>query len=311
MIPTVEDAALVRLGLELRERGYAFTTVTPLTQARVNARRENRFAVDLAGVFGWSRPFQADAIPAKITTLLEEAKCLETCADGLRSLVRFSTLGPQVFVHSAYPTTAVDSVFFGPDTVRFVNAVQDHLRGCSKTLRRAADVGCGAGPGGIAIGAAAPDADVWNLDINDAALRLARVNAMLNETPRVRSLHSNLLQGVEGSFDLIVSNPPYLVDPQERAYRHGAGRHGEGLALAILEQAMRRLAPGGTLLLYSGAAIVDGRDYFRAACRDVLDGHLVKHTYREIDPDVFGEELEMPAYCKAERIAAVVLTVVK
>ena len=308
---TSSDSALIRLGRLLHLQEYTFTTVTPLTQARVNGRPENRLATDLAGVFGWSRPFEASAISADVANLLDEAGCLQRCEGTLRAGVRFSTLGPNIFVHSAYPTTASDAVFFGPDTIRFVNAIREHLAQRSGIVRRAADIGCGGGPGGIIVAGSAPQAEVWNLDINEAALRLARINAVLNQTPNCHALHSNLLDAVDGSFDLIVSNPPYLIDPQERAYRHGAGEWGEGLSLAILNQAPQRLAPGGTLLLYTGAAIIAGRDPIRKAATQILDPDLFRHSYREVDPDVFGEELETVAYSKADRIAAVVITVTR
>ena len=51
-----DDALLTLLRLT-RSAAYSFTTVTPLTNARVNARLENARAKDLAGVFGWSIPF--------------------------------------------------------------------------------------------------------------------------------------------------------------------------------------------------------------------------------------------------------------
>jgi hypothetical protein len=52
-----EDRALVQLVLALRQAGYRFVTPTPATHARVNARSQNQQAHDLAGVFGWTRPF--------------------------------------------------------------------------------------------------------------------------------------------------------------------------------------------------------------------------------------------------------------
>jgi methylase of polypeptide subunit release factors len=102
------------------------------------------------------------------------------------------------------------------------------------------------------------------VDINDAALRLARVNAALAGVGNAVPRHSDLLSAAEGAFDLVVANPPYLLDPARRAYRHGGGRLGEGLSLAMLDAAVGRLAPGGTLLLYTGVAVVNGHDPFRA-----------------------------------------------
>jgi methylase of polypeptide subunit release factors len=305
------DAALLALGQDLREAGYDFSTVTPLTQARINRRPGNERAKDYAGVFGWSRPFAEDLLPPSLLARMEAAGVLAVCKDGWRSTVRLSTLGQQLFFHSAYPTISPDSVFFGPDTVRFASAIQAHLRVRWTPVMRAVDIGCGAGPGGLLIAGAAPDAHVLMLDINAAALRFSRINAALNRTPNVEVRRSDILKDTSGTFDLIVSNPPYLLDPGGRAYRHGGGHLGEGLSVAILEAAVASLSPGGTLLLYTGSAIVDGVDGFRTAAEQRLAGTTHHWSYFEMDPDVFGEELEAGIYAEADRIAAVVLTVTR
>ena len=303
-----EDRALVALVDLLRNEGYQFTTVTPLTQARVNKRQGNEWARDLAGVFGWSRQFQPRLLPASLFNLMNAAGVLDIETNGFRARIRVSSLGRQLFVHSAYPTLAANSVFFGPDTVRFVGAVNHALKSKKKAVMRAADIGCGAGPGAIAIATEVPDAEVLMLDINDRALRYARVNALANRAAAL-ALYSDVLRGVDGSFDLIVSNPPYLIDGKGRSYRHGGGQLGEGLSLEILRQSLPRLSPGGTFLLYTGSAIVGGLDGFSRAANDLLIGSKFDWSYEEMDPDVFGEELDLPAYAAADRIAAVVLTV--
>jgi methylase of polypeptide subunit release factors len=306
---TSEDDALLALARAVRKTGYCFTTVTPLTHARVNARPENAWARDLEGVFGWSRPFKNGLISDNLLALMEEAAILMRYGDELRSRVRFSSLGRQLFAHSSYPTSAPNSVFFGPDTVRFSIAIQTYLDARSAPVSRAADIGCGAGPGAIAFAASAPNAYVLMLDINDAALRFARVNAELNETPNVRACRSDILKDTRGTFDFIMSNPPYLIDPAGRAYRHGGGLLGEGLSLTILRESIDRLSPGGSLLLYTGSAIVGGKDHLRESCSTILESRPCRWTYEEMDPDVFGEELETLAYSRSDRIAAVVLTV--
>ena len=303
-----EDQALVELVGELRDCAYHFATVTPLTQARVNARANNTRAADLAGVFGWSRSFDERLLPPRFLGLMRAAKVIVAHDDGWRSLVRVSTIGTQLFVHSSYPTRDADAVFFGPDTVRFVNAIRRHLAGRAVLPQHVVDIGCGAGPGGIFIAADVPNADVVLLDINSTALRFARINAVANGVV-ARVAQSNIFQNAKGRFDLIVSNPPYLIDEKKRTYRHGGGRFGEGLALEILQQSIDRLAKGGTLILYTGTAVVAGLDVFAAGCRAILGTRRMRWSYFEIDPDVFGEELETPAYADADRIAAVVLAV--
>ena len=126
---------------------------------------------------------------------------------------------------------------------------------------------------------------------------------------------SDVLASVEGEFDLIVANPPYMKDEQGRTYRDGGGAHGEALSIRIAQEALTRLAPGGTLLLYTGVAIsaAHGRpiDPFFTAVAPLLDGGPFRVRYEELDPDVFGEELTRPGYENVERIAAVVLTVTR
>jgi methylase of polypeptide subunit release factors len=115
---------------------------------------------------------------------------------------------------------------------------------------------------------------------------------------------------VDGQFDLILANPPYLADPARRAYRDGGGTLGLELGLRIVREGIARLAPGGTLFLYTGAPIMGGVDRFRFEAEQILTASRFDHRYSEIDPDVFGEELDMPAYGEADRIAAVALMVI-
>jgi methylase of polypeptide subunit release factors len=302
------DEALRRLGAALKDAGYTFTTVTPATHERVNRRSENARARDLRDVFGWSRPFGPGVLPAYLVDLMDAAGVLERDGDTLRSRARFSSYDGELFVHSAYPTRAPDSVFFGPDTYRMADAAVAHVEARRRPLARVVDVGCGTGAGAIAVAKRAPGAEVLAVDINDAALRFARVNVALAGVDRVRPCRSDLLGGVEGSFDLIISNPPFMIDPAGRAYRDGGGPHGHALALAILDAAAQRLTPGGSLVLFSGTGIVAGVDPLRGAAEERLAGTDLRWDYREVDPDVYGEELDGPAYRNAERIAVAVLT---
>ena len=301
------DESLLRLGRALLASGYRFTTVSPATHARVNGRAGNEIARSVEDVFGWSRPFGADVLPRAWSGLMQAAGVLLEHEGGWRSAVRASTLDGALFFHSAYPTTDSDAVFFGPDTYRFATAITSHLA-AGRPVRRAVDIGCGAGPGAVVVARARPAAEVIGTDINAQALRYTRVNAALAGSRNVAACHSDLLGGVAGEFDLIVANPPYLLDAGERVYRHGGGSLGEGLSLAIAGLAGERLAPGGTLLLYTGTAVCKGRDGFREQVTAPLDAAGLDWSYREIDPDVFGEELSEPAYAGADRIAAVLVT---
>jgi methylase of polypeptide subunit release factors len=295
----------------LRDRGYRFTTIAPASHARINARKA-RTPATLADIFGWSRLFQESDLPTGMLTQLETAGCLEQSGPGLRSAVRFSTLCDQIFVHSAFPTGQGDAVFFGPDTYRFARALRQFLAPPTpRTSLRLIDVGAGSGAGGLhaaaLLGHASPA--VVLADINHRALRFGRINAALNRIGKVETVASNLFSSIDGAFDLIISNPPYLVDPLERLYRHGGGELGSALSQKIVEQGIERLAPGGRLLLYTGSAIVDGVDALHDALCAHLAGRDLRFCYEEIDPDVFSEELERAPYDQADRIAVVAATI--
>lgn len=308
-----KEKALMALGKRLLASDYRFTTVTPVTHQRVNARPGNEWASSITDVFGWSRPFiipknAPSPIPPEIHELMHIAQILEPVEEGWRSKLRASTLDGDLYFHSAFPTEQADAVFFGPDTYRFIRALKSELPNLP-VARRAVDIGCGAGPGALTIAGHYPHAQTFAVDINDAALKLTEVNARLAKRSNVVACNSNLLTGLTGDFDLIVSNPPYLVDRDERTYRHGGGALGADLSLDIVDTSLERLAPGGTLLLYTGAAIFKGHDPFLQELKTRLDGTNCVWSYEEIDPDVFGEELNEPSYRDCDRIAAVWLKV--
>ncbi|GAA3975117.1 class I SAM-dependent methyltransferase [Allohahella marinimesophila] len=305
------DEYLLALGRYLFNSGYHYTAVTPATHEFNNARAANRRAADMRDIFGWSRPFERATLSDEEFELMHHAEVLLPHGQVWRSALRWSSLSGLLFAHSAYPTEADDSVFFGPDTYRFASFIEAYLQGTDEPLARAVDIGCGSGAGAILVARAWPEAEVLGVDINPQALRLTAINAKLAGTANVKAMHSNLLGDVEGDFDLIIANPPYMMDTQERAYRHGGGELGAGLSFQIVESALKRLAPGGTLLLYTGIAIVNGHDGFLQALRERLNNERCSWHYREIDPDVFGEELIKPVYAEVERIAAVGLTLVR
>lgn len=311
-------AALAALLAALAQARYQFRAVTPLTHQRVLAKRRPP-AADLRDVFGWNLPFLPHAVPEQVMASMMEAGVLRADDGAVRSTVRVASLGRDLFLHSAFPTVEADAVFFGPDTYRFARFVDAALDGAPHSSApgrpvRILDVGCGSGAGGIAaarrVMARGGEVELTLNDINPKAIALSEVNARAAGLPVVLAL-GDALSAVEGDFDLIISNPPYIEDDARRAYRHGGERLGRDLSVRIAADAVKRLAPGGRLLLYTGVAMVDEHDPFLAEVRPLLAAAGCSWTYEEIDPDVFGEELERPAYQRAHRIAAVGLAAVR
>ncbi|MBD8097359.1 class I SAM-dependent methyltransferase [Pseudomonas fluorescens] len=305
------DRALLNLGRGLKESGYRFITPTPLTHERMYRRLGTPLAMNLRDVFGWSMPFDNDLLPEAFREELQQAEVIEKHDALWRSTVRWSSLGDLLFAHSPYPTVEPDAVFFGPDSYRFAQVIEAYLQQRVEPLKRAVDIGCGAGVGALVVAHARHDAEVLAVDINPRALRLTAVNAELAGLTNVSVYQSDVLTSVEGEFDLIVANPPYMNDDRQRAYRHGGGALGEHLSVRIAGESLARLAVGGSLLLYTGVAMVAGGDPFLEAVKPLLASDAYGWTYRELDPDVFGEELDKPGYERVERIAVVALTVTR
>lgn len=94
-------------------------------------------------------------------------------------------------------------------------------------------------------------------DLNPRALRLAHLTMQLNETDVDLRLGS-LYEPVPESFDLIVTNPPYVMSPptgERLVYREGSFE-GDGLVREVIRGAREHLNPGGVLQVLGNWAIL-------------------------------------------------------
>ena len=147
-----------------------------------------------------------------------------------------------------------------PETEQLVELVESKIE---NRKSRIVDVGTGSGVIALSLAAKFPEAKILAADVSDDALALAQENASrLNLTGRVQFLKSRLLENVEGAFDLIVANLPYistqdrhtlsrevLRDPEIALF---AGAQGVELVHELIAAAPSRLRPGGMLALEIG-----------------------------------------------------------
>ncbi|WP_332810832.1 methyltransferase [Sphingomonas sp.] len=332
-----QDAALLALLETLHRQDYNFVPPTPETHRRVISRPDRHEARDLRDVFGWSLPFAPALLPGGMLDLLDRGGMLQREGERMRSGVRVARIEDRLFLHSCFPTEQEDAVFLGPDSYRFVAFLQSELprrarvissqvespddseitankekqtqsrfnqTGIESGVRRLVDIGAGAGVGALMAAPYLPGARLTLADVNPQALRLASINAR-HAGIEVELVEGDGIDAVSGLVDLAIANPPYIMDPDARTYRDGGDMHGARLSLDWTLAAARRLAPQGRVLLYTGVAIVDGRDALREALARELPALGCALRYREIDPDIFGEELDKPAYADVERIAAI------
>lgn len=145
-----------------------------------------------------------------------------------------------------------------PDTELLVELALQHLPQHGRVL----DMGTGSGAIAIAIAYTRSDVKVTALDVSDKALLVAQANAKHNQVD-VEFLRSDWFAALDRQqFDLIVSNPPYIV-AGDRHLSEGDLRfepidaltdHADGLSAlrTISQYAHQHLADGGWLLMEHG-----------------------------------------------------------
>jgi release factor glutamine methyltransferase len=122
---------------------------------------------------------------------------------------------------------------------------------------RILDVGTGSGAIALALADEVPDATVVGVDASAEALALAAVNAeRTGFAPRVELRLGNLLEPADGTFDLVVSNPPYVplpdrgtMQPEIVDWEPDAALFDRGQTAEIVDAAAARLGPGAALAL--------------------------------------------------------------
>lgn len=150
-----------------------------------------------------------------------------------------------------------------PESEFIVEEALDVLRDLDVAAPRLADIGTGSGCLAISLAHEVPAARVVATELSAAALAVARDNAeRLGVAARVQFVETSFLDGVDGPFDLIAANPPYvkegdrrglsrdvLHEPAVALFGGADGLHG---VAAVLDGAIRTLAGGGWLVMEFG-----------------------------------------------------------
>ena len=163
-----------------------------------------------------------------------------------------------------------------PDTERLVETAIPFLCGERKDVL---DLCCGSGCIGISLAVLA-HANVTAADISADALELAERNAHRNGVS-IKTVQSDLFDGVDGVFDLIVSNPPYLSKEEMDARDVGlrfepelalfGGEDGLAFYRRIAGEYRRYLKPSGMLLLEIGMTQKEAVEALFDRCECITD----------------------------------------
>ena len=133
-------------------------------------------------------------------------------------------------------------------------------------VQRVLEIGTGSGCIAIACALAFPASHIVATDLSADALDVARINLRQHAvTDRVRLLEADMFAGVDGRFDLIVSNPPYVPTGEisslpaefahEPSFALASGVDGLDSARRILQDARKFLQPSGVLALEVGEGL--------------------------------------------------------
>lgn len=126
--------------------------------------------------------------------------------------------------------------------------------------RRSLDLGTGCG---IQALLAAPHSDVVvATDRNPRAIALATLNAALNRAAAIECREGDLYGPVTGErFDLIVSNPPFVVSPAHTYLFRDAAIEGDAVCREVVRGGAAQLEPGGFLQMLCSIAVPEGGDW--------------------------------------------------
>jgi release factor glutamine methyltransferase len=181
-----------------------------------------------------------------------------------------------------------------PETEVLVDRCLERLRDLPRP--RVLDVGVGSGAVALAIADEHPGAQVVAVDRSADALAVARENLeRLGVDGAVELRRGDLLAGLSGPFDLVVSNPPYVspdeystLQPEIRLYEPREALVGVGVGMAIARGALDVLTSGGWAVLECG----DGQ-------ADDLAAEFERLGYREVAKtrDLAGRERIVEGRC--------------
>ncbi len=253
-------------------------------------------------VLGIAQP--VDAAAAALSRLgIDGLVGLGLAAEEHGSVRPLALLRPQSFVDADgfgewWIASDLDEVALGTELPA------DHVLGvggASRTLAeliipapvgRALDLGTGCGIQALLVARHA--GTVVATDISERALAFAELNARLNGVGNVEFRLGSMFEPVDGeAFDLIVSNPPFVITPRGEdvpayEYRDG-GLVGDALVEKFLREVTDHLAPGGVAQLLGNweSRAQTGLDRLRSWVADDLDAWVIERE--ELTPLGYAE----------------------
>lgn len=189
-----------------------------------------------------------------------ESRMLDVARKVIDGMPLQYAIGKAMF-RGRYFSVSPDTLIPRPETAQLVDIIVDRWGGRSDL--RVIDIGTGTGCIAISLALDLPFARVDAIDISDGALAIARDNAKALKASRIDFIHADALNLAPqpGEYDIVVSNPPYVLDSEKTEMDARVTAYEPATALfvpdadplrfykPIAEFASQSLRPGGMIYL--------------------------------------------------------------
>lgn len=199
-------------------------------------------------------------IPTEIREFCDDAKLVEKQDGMLNGRIVIIPVDDLLFASDAYRLLGTDRAaeFVLPASTHSANFLR--FLTLRKPVGSSLDLGCGCGI--HALFAAKHSESVIATDLSDAAIAYTRFNALLNNIDNVECRQGNLFEPVQGEkFDLIVSNPPFVISPSESFDYRDNPMELDSLGKALINEAPGMLNDGGHLQMLCEWAELAGQSW--------------------------------------------------
>lgn len=262
VVMRVEESSAPSLGVALRRTKTLFEE-SGIETASLDARLlvAHAFGCDPTDLIWKEQASVSDAFDDRLRELVERRLNREPVA---------YILGRREFWNSEFVVTR-DTLIPRPDSETVVEAVLELIPE-KNSQQRVLDVGTGTGCLLVSLLQELPQAKGVGIDVSPAAISVARTNCnRLHVLDRVQLIVSDWFSKVEGRFDIVVANPPYIVDKDIKGLDPDVRDHEPKLALAGGSDGLnsyRIIAESlSTVLKRNGFAVIEiGVNQSRTVC---------------------------------------------
>jgi methylase of polypeptide subunit release factors len=246
--------------------GATGDNLTPSASQALMLRRELEPGTPLTGLltlFLLGLPLSVALAAAALTPLnlpvAQEMGLVEVEGDAVRAAIRLVPYAGFIFASGLEPESrAVDRnhvMGITRSTITLANLTLRH------PVELALDLGCGTGV--QALLASRHATRVVATDLNPTACRVTAFNARLNRVDNLEVREGSYFDPVEDlRFDLVVTNPPFVISPDNRFLYRDGGVRGDEVSHEVLEGVSRHLRPGGLATVLISWGRREGEDWF-------------------------------------------------